>query len=166
VNIMGTAHVKTDTGAQDSAIDEEHDHPPAGEVWLPAVSNTAFSPITNAVADTFGAAWVQVIAATPAGQWIDFHRALLVNPLISAMLADAVYHVEIGVGAPAAEVRWTEFRFYVDTVAGNNLPRQPLEIMCPRIPPGSRVAVRVKRSLAGAVAVDLQLGYHAYTAGL
>ena len=163
---MGTDHKKVDTGAIDSAIDEEHDHPPAGEVWLPAVSNTAFTPLTHANADTFGAAWVQVIAATPAGQWVDFHRALLVNPMISAMLADGVYTVEIGVGAGGFEVRITEFRFYVDTVAGNNLPRQPIEIMCPRIAPGSRVSVRVKRSIALAVGVDLQLAYHAYTAGL
>ena len=163
---MGTEHKKVDTGYIDSEIDEEHDHPSGGEVWLPAVSNTAFTPLTHAVADTFGAAWVEVLAASPAGRFIDFHRALFVNPMISAMLADGVYTVEIGVGAAGFEARITEFRFYVDTVAGNNMPRQPVEIMCPRIAPGSRVSVRVKRSVALAVGVDLQMAYHAYSVGL
>jgi len=159
-----------DTGSsgkwkKDVYITEDHIHPYGGEVWVPVPCNTAVSPTTGATADTFGS-WVQLMASTPSNQFIDFHRAVLVNPLVNPMPGDGVYHVEIGVGASGAEVRISEFRFYIDTVSGNNLPRHPLEIMSPRIAPGSRVAVRVKRSVAGAAAVDLQFGYHAYPVGL
>lgn len=135
-------------------ITEKHLH--NEEIWTPAICTTAIPVLTNALADNFGN-WVNIINPTTQN-WIDLHRLLIVNPLVSAIPADGVYHLEIGI----ADVRITEVRWVIDAAVGNNFPREPIDIICPRIPIGSRVSCRAKSSTAGVNTLQLQFGYHPY----
>lgn len=129
------------------------------ELWVPADIRTAVSPVTGALANTYGN-WVQAIAATT-DPWIDFHKALLCNPLINPLPADGIYEVDIGIGAAPDEVAISHIRFNVDATGGN-MPRAAITYICPRIAQGTRVAVRAKCSTALAQTLNMQFGYHAY----
>jgi hypothetical protein len=138
-------------------ITERHLH--NGEVWVPAASvATPITVLSNAVANTFGGP--AVIINPTVEPFIDLHRMLVCNPVAGAALpADGVYHVEIRI----ADTRITEVEFVIDKLAGNQLPRQPVDIICPRIPAGSLLDCVLKCSTAGVQTLELRFGYHSYT---
>lgn len=131
------------------------------EYWIPLNDlTTAFQISTNGV-NIFGA-WVSIINPVTVPS-LDFHRFIMVNPLLDPIPADGVYQVEVGVGAPGAQVAITRTEFYVDTAVAGNLPRTPKDIMCPRIYYGSRIWARVRCNLAPIQTLNLRFGYHVYS---
>lgn len=130
------------------------------EIWIPASLTAAPFAVSTNGADTFGV-WVQILNPTP-GAFSDFHRFIIVNPLGSALPADGVYHIEIGIGAPGAQVTKTSMRLYIDTAIGNNFPREPLVVICPRIEAGQIAWARVKTNLVPVQTLQLMFGYHVY----
>jgi len=146
--------------SQEEEVIDNHLHPDFGEVWIPTNITTTFSLPTAAGADAFGA-WIQLVAATTASRFTDFHRFIVVLASI-----DGSYEIQIGTGPNPLEVEITRARFHWFIAAPVRAPPGPLEILCPRIPGGTRVVARAKCSVAGPQTIDLQFGYHEYPPGV
>lgn len=128
------------------------------EIWVPANVTQVITVQTGALVDQFGAP--AVIINPTVEPYIDLHRMIIVNPQGGAALPpDGTYHVEIRIG----DTRITEVEFYKDAVVGNNFPRGPINIICPRIPAGSNLVCVAKCSVVAVQTLELRFAYHPYT---
>jgi len=136
-----------------ATVSELHVH--NTEIWLPDNISTPLVDQTGVGINAWGN-WYEILAATT-DIYADFHRYLVVNATV-----DATYAMQLGVGAALAEVPITEVRFRWDGLGGF-APSSPSDVMCLKIPTGTRVACRMKKSAGIAVGdVSVFFGYHIY----
>lgn len=128
---------------------------PANDV--PAAAWVSFQAITGNQANKWGD-WIEIAsaAAFPADRLVInkiFPTDIDVSPY-----ADDLYELEIGIGALGFEVPLTRTRFLFD----NSIPLIPwmaVDLICPIIPPGTRIVARVKRTGSSPETVFFNVGY-------
>lgn len=132
------------------------------QLWLPAN-------------DVAGSAWVSFEAlsgnqSNKWGNWVEIASALafpadrvVINKIFPTDIdvspyANDLYEMEIGIGAAGFEVPITRTRFFFDD-ARDLIAVAGVELMCPIIPPGTRIAARIKRTGASPEAIFFNVGY-------